>query len=56
MRHTRNTTQPSLSFASHVLCPLLFLLGSTPWVLAQAGRGGISGTVTDPAGAVVARA
>ena len=38
------------------LCSLLLLLSGGNTLLAQAGRGGISGTVTDPSGAVVPKA
>ena len=39
-----------------ILCPLLFVLLMGTAAFAQAGRGGISGTITDPSGAVVPRA
>ncbi len=38
------------------MCPFLFSLVWVNSVFAQAGRGGISGTVTDPSGAVVPKA
>ncbi len=56
MGEIRHMSRRPHSAASHLLCSLLCVLGATPYLLAQAGRGGVSGTVTDPTGAVVGRA
>jgi len=40
-------------FAQWVLCPLFLVFVSALLAFGQAGRGGISGTITDPSGAVV---
>jgi len=44
---------PHHLFVQWVLCPLLLALFPVLLAFGQAGRGGISGTITDPSGAVV---
>ena len=51
-----NIGNPRSLLVKFVLCTLLLVLLTGTTAVAQAGRGGISGTITDPSGAVVAKA
>jgi len=46
-------TKASTSFLRIFLCLLMLLLAAGTAAWAQAGRGSISGTITDPTGALV---
>lgn len=52
MRSTKSSAEAIVRFA---FC-LMVLWGASAWSLAQAGRGGISGLVTDSTGAIIPRA
>ncbi len=47
---------PCAAVARAILWPVLLALATTTFSFAQAGRGGINGTITDPSGAVVPKA
>jgi Carboxypeptidase regulatory-like domain len=51
-----NIGNPRSLLVKFVLCTLLLVLLTGTTAVAQAGRGGISGTITDPSGAIVAKA